>query len=553
MNEFVKYLNGLHNYNAQNQNAYGERNVESAYYSKTMVKINVCEHIVDLINNHYPHIIILTGHAGDGKTSIMFQVLEILGKNPRFSDPVYEIDLNEGKKCYCIKDFSELSDQSKKDTLSTIIDYPEQGKYVFMVANTGPLINTFGELFESNCRDDAKMQLIEAMDSNDGRVREIAGYKMAVINMASIENTGFATQFLERITHEDLWKTCEACSKKDYCHILRNRNLIQEYKGGVYDFIQNYYIWQLEYGTRLTIRSITEHLSYMITGGFECESVNPDEAHKLLFSNLFFGYEGMVSNIFADNVLAVGIAKKSGIYNKRMRVDEKLLIQRDYESLFGCSIRNIIDSADEVLKQLKAWDDELKRIYLFMNIVDDKQHETDIEDIFSKEFLPYIRIRDDGNKPPKNMKDLVVDALHMMYLGTVLGNKNMIQITMNAESGVTQSVQLIVGQIYAAQINLVRKKDSDLNNGKYNLILQVNGEDIFKLKLPMLDYFDDLKSGVISTNMDPQLSHGIENLKAALLSKATIDEDSIEIVAMNNRGDIKPIAMDIEDGEITPR
>ena len=124
---------------------------------------------------------------------------------------------------------------------------------------------------------------------------------------------------------------------------------------------------------------------------------------------------------------------------------------------------------------------------------------------------------------------------------------------MNAESGVTQSVQLIVGQIYAAQINLVRKKDSDLNNGKYNLILQVNGEDIFKLKLPMLDYFDDLKSGVISTNMDPQLSHGIENLKAALLSKATIDEDSIEIVAMNNRGDIKPIAMDIEDGEITPR
>ena len=553
MNEFVKYLNGLHNYNAQNQNAYGERNVESAYYSKTMVKIDICEQIVALIKEHDPHIIILTGHAGDGKTSIMFQVLEILGKNPRFSDPVYEIEINEGKKCYCIKDFSELSDQSKKDTLSKIIDYPEQGKYVFMVANTGPLINTFGELFESNSRDDAKMQLIEAMDSNDGKVREIAGYKMAVINMASIENTGFATQFLERITHEDLWKSCEACSKKEYCHIIRNRNLIQEYKGSVYDFIQNYYIWQLEYGTRLTIRSIAEHLSYMITGGFECESVFPDEAHKLLFSNLFFGYEGMVSNIFADNVLAVGIAKKSGIYNKRMRVDEKLLIQRDYQSLFGSSIRNIIDSADEVLKQLKAWDDELKRIYLFMNIVDIKQHETDIEDSFSKEFLPYIRIRNEGNKPPKYMKDLVVDALHMMYLGTVLGNKNMIQITMNAESGVTQSVQLIVGQIYAAQINLVRKKDSDLNNGKYNLILQVNGEDIFKLKLPMLDYFDDLKSGVISTNMDPQLSHGIENLKAALLSKATIDEDSIEIVAMNNRGDIKPIAMDIEDGEITPR
>ena len=84
MNDFVKYLNGLHNYNAQNQNAYGERNIESAYYSKTMVKIDVCNHILSLLNDQEPHIIILTGHAGDGKTSIMFQVLEELGKNPLF-------------------------------------------------------------------------------------------------------------------------------------------------------------------------------------------------------------------------------------------------------------------------------------------------------------------------------------------------------------------------------------------------------------------------------------------------------------------------------------
>lgn len=553
MNDFVKYLNGLHNYNAQNQNAYGERNIESAYYSKTMVKIDVCNHILSLLNDQEPHIIILTGHAGDGKTSIMFQVIEGLGKNPHFNEPVYEIDTDEGKKCYCIKDFSELSDQLKKETLEKIVEYPVQGKYVFMVANTGPLINTFGELFEDDIRDRAKMQLIDAMDSNDGKVRVIAGYKIAVINMASIENTGFAVQFLDKVIMEELWSPCESCNHKEFCHILRNRNLIKEYKDRVYDFIQNYYVWQLEYGTRLTIRSITEHLSYMITGGFDCDTLVPDEAHKLLFSNLFFGYEGMVSNTSADNVLAVGIAKRSNIYNKRMRVDERLLIQRDYENLFGNSIRTIIDSADEVLKQLKAWDDELKRIYLFMNIVSDDQHEIDTEDTFSTEFLPYTRIRYEGSKPPKAMKDLVVDALHMMYLGTVLGNKSMIQITMNAESGVTQSVQLIVGLIYTAQINLIRKKESDLNSGKNNLILQVNGEEVFNLKLPMLDYFEDLKSGVISTNMDPQLSHGIENLKAALLSKATIDDDSIEIIAMNNRGDVKPIAMDIEDGEITPR
>ena len=84
MNDFVTYLNGLHNYNAQNQNAYGERNVLSEYYSKTMVKMRICDHILSLLRGEDPHMIILTGHAGDGKTSIMFQVLEQLGTDGAF-------------------------------------------------------------------------------------------------------------------------------------------------------------------------------------------------------------------------------------------------------------------------------------------------------------------------------------------------------------------------------------------------------------------------------------------------------------------------------------
>ena len=96
MNKFVTYLNGLHNYNAQNQNAYGERNAQSEYYAKTMVKIDICDHIVKLLKDEEPHMIILTGHAGDGKTSIMFQVLESMGMNPLFTEPVYNTRLGNG-------------------------------------------------------------------------------------------------------------------------------------------------------------------------------------------------------------------------------------------------------------------------------------------------------------------------------------------------------------------------------------------------------------------------------------------------------------------------
>ena len=77
-NDFVEYLNSLHNYNAQNANAYGEKNVESPFFSDVMVKVGLCDYICNSFSNEAPHSIILTGHAGDGKTSIMYQVLDNL-------------------------------------------------------------------------------------------------------------------------------------------------------------------------------------------------------------------------------------------------------------------------------------------------------------------------------------------------------------------------------------------------------------------------------------------------------------------------------------------
>ena len=264
-------------------------------------------------------------------------------------------------------------------------------------------------------------------------------------------------------------------------------------------------------------------------------------------------FEGMVSNSLADSVLAVRAAKQSRIYQKRMRVDEKLLIQKDYEHLFGNDIQMIISETDEESKLLKAWDDELRRIYIFMNIESDEQHRLDTEDLFSKQFIPYCRVRNNGEKPVRAMKDLVVDALRMMYLGTVVNNSGVVQITMSAESGVMQSVQLVAGEIYTSKITLEKEKDNVFNSGKYNLMLQINKKNVIRLTLPMLDYFEDLKNGVIETNMDPQLTHGIEKLKAMLLSKANIDDYGIQICMMTNTGEPELMSIDIEDGMLMVR
>ena len=54
----------------------------------------------------------------------------------------------------------------------------------------------------------------------------------------------------------------------------------------------------------------------------------------------------------------------------------------------------------------------------------------------------------------------------------------------------------------------------------------------------MLDYFEELKNGVIATNIDPQLSHGVESLKTQISELLEEDEDEnvIEIVVLKNSG-----------------
>ena len=143
--------------------------------------------------------------------------------------------------------------------MKKIVTYPSEGKYVFMVANTGPLINTFGKLFDDeNEIEQAKMQLIGAMDDNKGDIIKIASYPFLVINVAAIDNTAFPTKYLSNVIKDELWADCLTCQKREYCHIFHNQKLIKTNQGRVFDFLSKYYIWETEYGHRMTIRSMTE-------------------------------------------------------------------------------------------------------------------------------------------------------------------------------------------------------------------------------------------------------------------------------------------------------
>jgi len=540
---YISYLNSLHNYNAQNPNSYGEKNVGNEFFEKVMVKVGLCDFIVNKLNNESPHVIILTGHAGDGKTSIMYQVLNELGVEFNPNEKIHDISLPNNKKCRCIKDFSELSDNQKKDVLNEVMQLPEQDTFVFMVSNTGPLINTFGELFTEEESERAKIQLIEAMDDNEGNRRKIMGYDICVVNVAAVDNTFFATEFLEKVTDNELWGNCNECPKKDYCHILQNQFLIQKNKNKVFEFLNNHYIWLMEYGKRLTIRSMTEQLTYMITGGYSCEEVKRMDSYKNLFSNLFFGFIGTRENRKALNIIAVREANSCSYYTKRIRSDEAFLSDSSdekYIQIFSKEVADIIKSAELKNGSVSGWDEFLKRTYIFMNIItDDIKTANDIEDIFSKQFSNYVSFRKGILKPSKTDYNLVNDALSMIFLGTIT-NEQFTQITLSRDTGITQNVQLVTGTLMRKNIKLIteKSKDSQYNNkDRYILKLTVSDKVLSTdINLPLLNYFEELKNGIISTNIDPQLSHGIESIKAEISALEYDDDNSFELIVLKNSG-----------------
>lgn len=554
--EFIMYLNSLHNYNAQNHNAYGEKNVENKFFKNVMVRVGLSNYILQSMKNNEPHLIILTGHAGDGKTSIMYQVLSDLNISFEPDKKICDYTLDNGKQCRCVKDFSEIADEEKVDVLKEAVSLPNMGKFVFMVANTGPLINTFGALFSNSDESEkAKIQLIESMDSNSGNITEIMGYKLCVINVATVDNTYFAVEFLDKITQDELWNNCSNCVKKDYCHILRNRMLIKNNKKQVHEFLNMHYIWLTEHGKRLTIRSMTEQLAYMITGGFECEEVVHSENYKHLFSNLFFGYVGTLCDTKATNIIAIKEARNCGYDSKRMRSDEVLLVNHGYEKVFGLDMVKIISDAEQKNAYLSGWSEFLRRAYFFMNIITDENTvNVNYEDIFSKQFRRFLDLRNGNTTPSKSDANLICDALSMIYMGAINNDDPMIPLTLSRDSGIAQNVQLITGTLMKNSIKIRTKetRDSSFNNNKKRniLLLEVNKSKLEnEITLPLLNYFEELKNGIISTNVDPQLSHGIESLKAELTRIVDDDNETFEMIILRNNGS-KPVELEITDNRI---
>lgn len=535
---FVEYLNTLNNASANNQSAITELVINNPFFAKTMVEREVGKFIKDSLEKNEPHIFVLTGHAGDGKTGLLFQTLKAwnvieAGKKLELSGVVR---LPSGQLLRYVKDFSELPTEKRIECLRTAIDDCSHGTSTFLVANTGPLILGFEACFSAT----ALNQLIDAIDDNHGMIERYDGCPISVINVATIDNSTFVKPFLENVLSERLWSPCRLCEKKDYCVIYANRCLMEQTSDRLTDFITKHYVFQQEYGKKLTIRQIVAHLSFSLTGGLECENIkNSDRAKFIyLFSNLFFGYKGVHADKDAQGMNAVSDVVHTGYDHKRLRADETLFIKQDLSSVFTKQISSLLVEEGQRTHHSEEWQRAVRRAYLFLNIDTSETSQKNLmQDVFSFWFPRYLQLRR-GQSPSSGDKELIQDALQMIFTESIVTKEKEIPITMKREKGVAQSVQLVYDTLPKKKIKIEQEEVRDYNTLKrFRLYVSFSGNMInTPISLPLFDYFEEIRRGAIATDIDPMLSQGIDSLKAQIISFCEANKEELELLTLSDNG-----------------
>lgn len=545
LNKFVDYLNSLHNEKAGNENALAEAQRNNPYFKRVRIQRDEANYLANRIETGTAFLGILTGHAGDGKTTILFQTLEILGLEDQkmYAQEKGEMTTKSGKRLAYIKDFSELSQEKRVSTMKSALDHIGDGISTLLVANTGPLIETFRKVFSE--KQDAESTIIERMDSPSDYETVIYGYPILTLNIARLDNTNFIIPYGNKLVADESWHICQSCDKRDRCPIFFNIHILKQYPVA-FRFLKNFYIWEQEMDKRATIRQITAHLAYAITGGLDC-SVIETKAQKYwkfeyLFSNSLFG--GRRNTQIPSQIKGIRMLNEAGVDTKNTANDYTLFVQKNMRDLLP---NELIDLAEELDQQpLSRYSNAqkqkmLKRMLMVFPL--NPQLETEIyRDIFARDFPEYLEYRNGTSRPNQQIKKKIFRALQIIFTGQISNEAGYIYVTLHRSGEQVQNVQLLIGRIDKDDLKIELKKVCCIaaeKNEHYDLVLRYEGKEgnvESRIGMPLLNYFSKIAEGLIVSEIDPLLSHGIESLKAELMSiskNVNTEPDQISILVFN--------------------
>lgn len=575
-NEFIKYLNSMNNASGDNINALAEAQVTNKYYNSIRVDRKLGKFIQNKISNGDCKTYIITGHAGDGKTSILVQILRDLnlleeGKGLEIED----IKQKDNIKVMYIKDMSELSEQKQIDLLKKSLDAPKADASSILISNTGPLIKSFVSLLGTSeeSKDEIEDTLLKQLDSNKCEEINIYGNKFYLINIARIENIEFVSEIIKKICNEILWEECKVCGKSELCPIYFNRKCILENKERVISFIEMYYRWLQENDKRVTIRQMLSQISFAFTGNIDCSDITKNYNNKYVkfnfnFANLFFGYKGIQKIEDSNQIKGIELLESLELDDSAFEEDYEIFVKENFnyfKDFIADEIKSIwsqyskqIDYAEEkqgneILNKQHAIRKSIRRFFLMYGLSEDNRALNKIyNQIYGEVFSQYISAitSNVSKRELRKFAKIIYQALYIKNIGVPPVDKSDLYLTLTRNDGAFQSVLLLLAKANEKDLEvkqISRNVDIEDVEKSYILKLIIKDTDEFNLTLPLMMYFYSVVDGEINTEINPSLSHGLAELNAKLIKNFRKDNDDVLSLIVNTNNGAREVNIEINE------
>ncbi len=581
-NGYITYLNSLHNLKASGANALAESQILNKYFPELYEPFSLVEDLYQTLNAEKERVIFLTGHAGDGKSTVAMDVLKRLNHWP-LDKPLEnvlkekeEVIHSDGKSTHIVKDMSELSASRRMEWLEQ--GFSQKGNWL-IVSNTGPLIDSILKYAEQcgvdqSIDSDILKVLDEPYEGGDLSAHTLTSFskELVIINMTRLDNIDLAASILTRMIKHSAWQECDGCLAEASCALKSNQAALSAMDGVLADRIRWIYKRVAAYEQRLTLRQMVAHLALSVTGGIDCTTIHDkfldansseEETGKALspyiFSENFFGYREGKPWKDAENLLAIRLIRRMEFGGPIAVNFERQLLTNGQWS--GVKIPpNLISIQKYWLKWGQSmegvrWRSSLRRMLYFFSQSTNAIEETPNLALFFNSFLQSSMLRQFDSWQNKELLLLnshekrelrkgCMQTLLEVYSGFCNGQfqegqmDNLYLTLRRADQAVIQTTQLVIAKLSNDDFKL----DYDTVKRLPVLIYKyADKEALLELTLPLLDYIQDRAVGNLGNELAPIHLAQLECFKSELLklSRHRNSNEEIGLLSSGITGEVK--------------
>jgi len=581
-NGYITYLNSLHNLKASGANALAESQILNKYFPELYEPFPLAESLYQTLSNEKERVIFLTGHAGDGKSTVAMDVLKRLNNWPldkpleKVLKEKEEVSHSDGKRTYIVKDMSELSSDRRMDWLEQA--FTKTGNWL-IVSNTGPLIDSILK-YAQQCGIDQGLdnEILKVLDApyegGELSTHTLTNFpkELVILNMTRLDNIDLASHVLNKMIKHPAWEECSGCLAERSCSLKSNQTALLAMGEDLGDRVRWIYKRVAAYEQRLTLRQMVAHLALSITGGVDCSTVcgnyldsyqSEEEVGKLLspnvFSENFFGYREGESWKEAENLLAIRLIKRMGFGGPIAVNFERQLLTTGKWSEAEIPL-NLVGIQKYWLKWGQGmegvrWRFALRRMLYFFSQSTIAIEESPNLTIFFNSFLKSSMLRQFdswqnkeelllSSHEKRELRKSCMQTLLEVYSGFCIGQfqegqmDNLYLTLRRADQSVIQTTQIVIAKLSNDDFKL----DYDAVK-RLPVLLYRYADKIAKLELtlPLLDYIHDRAIGNLGNELAPIHLSQLDWFKAELLklSQQRYSNEEVGLLRSGIDGEVK--------------